>query len=161
MNEQVARARLEEERVHVSEELAAVRFDAGVTAPDATLATYDREGQDDVDVASVTVDREMARSIDLDLRSQLDEIDAALHRLDAGRYGLCASCAQPIAEERLDSLPWARLCIDHAKVAEYRDVRVLAPDAPAYLLAQAHDSDDEDGIDPDEAGAEEDAVHLR
>ena len=161
MNEQVARARLENERVLVSEELAAVRVDAGVTGPDATLATFDREGQDDIDVASVTVDREMARSIDLDLRSQLDEIDAALRRLDADRYGLCATCGQEIAEERLDSLPWTSLCIAHAKVAEYRDVRVLAPDVPRFLLARAPDSDDEDGIDPDEGSAEEDAVHLR
>ena len=42
----------------------------------------------------------------------LAAIDAALARLDAGTYGSCTSCHQPIPAGRLEALPWAALCID-------------------------------------------------
>jgi DnaK suppressor protein len=43
---------------------------------------------------------------------QLALVDAALGRLDDGSWGVCRSCGKPIAEERLEALPWAALCID-------------------------------------------------
>lgn len=45
-------------------------------------------------------------------RQHLAAIDAALARLDAGTYGACTSCHQPIVPGRLEALPWAALCID-------------------------------------------------
>ena len=45
-------------------------------------------------------------------RQHLAAIDAAIARLDAGTYGACTSCRQPIAPGRLEALPWAALCID-------------------------------------------------
>jgi RNA polymerase-binding transcription factor len=45
-------------------------------------------------------------------RQHLAAIDEALARLDAGTYGSCISCHQPIAPGRLEALPWAALCID-------------------------------------------------
>ncbi len=36
--------------------------------------------------------------------------DAALARLDAGGYGLCAECAREIATRRLVALPFAERC---------------------------------------------------
>lgn len=41
----------------------------------------------------------------------LAEIDQALARLDAGRYGLCADCGEAIALARLQSAPQALRCI--------------------------------------------------
>jgi DnaK suppressor protein len=38
-------------------------------------------------------------------------IDAALDRIDHGRYGICGRCGGPIAVERLAALPTAELCI--------------------------------------------------
>ena len=31
--------------------------------------------------------------------------------MDAGSYGLCERCGQPIGDERLEALPAARLCL--------------------------------------------------
>ena len=45
-------------------------------------------------------------------RTAIAVIDAALVRLDAGAYGSCISCGQPIGAERLAALPAAALCID-------------------------------------------------
>lgn len=47
-------------------------------------------------------------------REQLDEIEAALERLDAGTYGTCETCGKPIADARLEAIPATRYCIDHA-----------------------------------------------
>ena len=41
----------------------------------------------------------------------LRQIDAALARLRAGRYGLCATCSRPIPVARLEALPFATLCV--------------------------------------------------
>ena len=41
----------------------------------------------------------------------LREIDAALARMDEGRYGLCVTCSQPLPEGRLDVLPMAPRCM--------------------------------------------------
>ena len=41
----------------------------------------------------------------------LCEIDAALARMDQGRYGLCVTCSQPLPDARLDVLPMAPQCM--------------------------------------------------
>lgn len=41
----------------------------------------------------------------------LYHIDMALERIEAGTYGLCHSCQNPISRERLEAVPHARLCI--------------------------------------------------
>jgi RNA polymerase-binding protein DksA len=41
----------------------------------------------------------------------LAAIDAALDRIDHGRYGICGECGGPIAIARLGALPTADLCI--------------------------------------------------
>jgi len=46
----------------------------------------------------------------LDYR-QLKLVEEALDRIDAGDYGVCLSCDEPIAEKRLRALPWARYCL--------------------------------------------------
>lgn len=51
------------------------------------------------------------------LRSNLHDVDRALAKMDAGTYGTCERCGGPIAEERLEAIPWALLCIDCKKLA--------------------------------------------
>jgi DnaK suppressor protein len=41
----------------------------------------------------------------------LQEIDEALERIEAGTYGVCAVCGEPIPDERLEAVPYATLCI--------------------------------------------------
>jgi len=68
----------------------------------------------DDDFAEQAVDREDDEALDAVERAaleQIDRIDAALARLEAGRYGLCVRCGAPIAERRLEALPEAAECI--------------------------------------------------
>ena len=54
----------------------------------------------------------------------LIEIDEALRTLykEPDRYGVCDNCGEPIAFERLDIVPWTRLCVSCQREAE-----LLAP----------------------------------
>lgn len=42
---------------------------------------------------------------------EIHEIDLALERLESGTYGICDSCGEPIARERLRALPYASVCV--------------------------------------------------
>ena len=57
---------------------------------------------------------------DLALRDRnaqhLAEVEAAIARLDDGTYGTCVRCGRPIAQERLDALPWAAHCIECQRI---------------------------------------------
>jgi RNA polymerase-binding transcription factor DksA len=39
------------------------------------------------------------------------ELRAALQRIDAGTFGQCENCGQPIPKVRLDAIPYARFCL--------------------------------------------------
>ena len=54
-------------------------------------------------------DRQLASS----LREELDGVELALERLDAGSYGLCDSCGNPIDDSVLAEMPQARSCSAH------------------------------------------------
>ncbi len=45
------------------------------------------------------------------LRRELAEIDAALLRIQEGRYGTCQNCGGPMGLQRLRALPEARYCL--------------------------------------------------
>ncbi len=51
---------------------------------------------------------------------QLQQIDAALARIRAGSYGLCAQCGQEIAKSRLDAVPWTVLCVRDQEISDGR-----------------------------------------
>lgn len=44
----------------------------------------------------------------------LDEIDAAIKRIDDGAYGTCEVSGEEIGFDRLQALPWARTTLEHA-----------------------------------------------
>jgi sigma-B regulation protein RsbU (phosphoserine phosphatase) len=54
------------------------------------------------------------------LRRLLDEVDAALSRMNNGTYGLCEVCHDPVESERLLADPLARFCLDHLSPQEQR-----------------------------------------
>ena len=49
---------------------------------------------------------------------EIREIDAALERVRDGSYGVCESCADAISSERLEAIPFARLCFPCKKEEE-------------------------------------------
>jgi len=43
--------------------------------------------------------------------NRLHEVRAALRRIDAGTFGICAGCEENINPKRLDAVPWASFCV--------------------------------------------------
>jgi len=44
-------------------------------------------------------------------RTILNMIDAALKRIQADEYGVCANCQEELQQKRLEAVPWAKHCI--------------------------------------------------
>ena len=56
------------------------------------------------------------------LRESLNEVEHALEKYEAGTYGLCDSCGQPIEEARLEAIPQASLCLS-CKAKQAKEIK--------------------------------------
>jgi DnaK suppressor protein len=85
-------------------------FDAIVEAAGSagTDDEHDPEG------ATLAFERQHAAALLAQARDQLAAVDAALRRWEAGQYGVCARCGQPIGDDRLAARPAALTCIQCA-----------------------------------------------
>lgn len=72
------------------------------------------------DNATELTDQTMELALDSERQQELGEIDEALRRIETGTYGKCVICEQAIPFERLEALPTANTCINHAKEFEAR-----------------------------------------
>jgi RNA polymerase-binding protein DksA len=81
----------------------------------AELSTTD---QHPADGGSDTFERGKELAILERTESQLADVDRALERLDAGTYGTCEACGEPIGAARLRARPAARLCLPDQELAE-------------------------------------------
>lgn len=57
-------------------------------------------------------DEEVIEEVGRVAKIELDEVTIALERLEAGTYGICAECGDPINIERLKVMPMAKYCTD-------------------------------------------------
>jgi RNA polymerase-binding protein DksA len=105
------RARLEDERKRVLDAIENIHTENPGSLGDETeeLTFQDNHMGD---VATATFDREMASTLEENSTQVLGAIEGALVRIEEGTFGVCQQCGKPIAEERLEALPWATLCID-------------------------------------------------
>lgn len=60
---------------------------------------------------SLHVERDRILSLSAAAKRRIEEVDAALHRLEAGTYGACRSCRRPIPVARLETVPEATQCV--------------------------------------------------
>jgi DnaK suppressor protein len=66
------------------------------------------------DSGQVAAEQGENQALAAQLREQLDDVETALTKLDEGDYGRCEVCGNQIGEPRLEVMPAARFCIDHA-----------------------------------------------
>jgi len=81
-------------------------------------AEVDSEAGDIEDAAQPLTAEGMDDAIAESLRSRLDAIGRALHRLDQGSYGRSVRSGEPIPDERLEADPAAELTVEEARAAE-------------------------------------------
>jgi RNA polymerase-binding transcription factor DksA len=98
----------ERERLHqlIAGEVAAGGGDEEVT----DLLASDSQP---ADAAQETINREVETTIVGSLQDELDEVERALAKVDAGTYGLDEFTGEPIPDERLEIRPMARFTVEN------------------------------------------------
>jgi DnaK suppressor protein len=114
MTKAKARKLLEEERSRLQEVREGIHREES-DADGGELSTID---QHPGDLGSETFEHEKNLSLLEQVNDELLQIEAALHRLEQGTYGVCQACGRKIAEERLEALPATRFCVDDQAKAE-------------------------------------------
>src|SRR6202043_2316195 len=100
MNSDEARTRLLTERARIEElRHAANRLTAD--AQEATERELSSAEQHPAELASETIGLELDHSVLLHAELELAELEEAVKRVDAGLYGKCEACGEPISEARL------------------------------------------------------------
>jgi DnaK suppressor protein len=69
------------------------------------------DDEHDPEGATIAFERSQVGALVAQARDHLSEIDAALARLEAGQYGTCEVCHEPIPGGRLEARPSARTCV--------------------------------------------------
>jgi DnaK suppressor protein len=64
-----------------------------------------------LDPATANTEEFLALSLLNTEEQLLTECQAALERIERGTFGFCERCRQPIARERLKTIPYARHCV--------------------------------------------------
>ncbi len=100
------KARLIEERAKYlhSEETYRAEADALIEGREPGDVQFDEEsGEGD----TLAVERERDIALSNQARAAVEQIDAALARVEAGTYGVCVVSGKPIPQDRLKAIPWA------------------------------------------------------
>ncbi len=67
---------------------------------------------DPIDDASRSIDKEILFELSGNAHNTIEQIEAALRKIDKGIYGRCEYCRQPIPKKRIKALPFARYCVN-------------------------------------------------
>lgn len=70
------------------------------------------------DLGSDTFEQDFALGLMNSERKIVEEIIAALKRINDGTYGICEGTGKPVPKARLEASPWARYCIEYASKIE-------------------------------------------
>jgi len=92
------KADLEEVCQDLQEEKAKLNANL-VSNPDRSDLAYNYASQD------------RRRALIIQMEDRLEEIQAALERIEKGTFGICTSCGNPIMPARVIALPHAALCV--------------------------------------------------
>ena len=74
-------------------------------------ANSNADDEHDPEGATIAFERSQVDALARETRQGVADVASALERLDAGSYGICEGCGQPIAVERLRVRPAARTCV--------------------------------------------------
>ncbi|MFC1900521.1 TraR/DksA family transcriptional regulator [Chloroflexota bacterium] len=102
------RARLEDEKKRLLEDVEQQEASARPTDIRREGSPFGKREEE----ATESLELEKRLAVSKQVQDHLNEIEHALHKFEEGTYGLCDSCGQQIAPDRLEALPQASLCVD-------------------------------------------------
>ncbi|MGW4671753.1 TraR/DksA family transcriptional regulator [Streptomyces sp. NPDC004324] len=103
----------------------ALRLSTEITSSEESLAGLMRDsgdgaGDDQADTGTKNITRESEMALAANAREMLVQTERALEKLDAGTYGLCENCGEPIGKARMQAFPRATLCVECKQKQERR-----------------------------------------
>lgn len=101
--------RLAEERVSTTARISSLARQVEALAEQQALTTHDDEH--DPEGVTIGFERAQLQGLLAGARRDLDALDRAAARLDAGTYGRCLACGEPVPEARLEALPAVETCL--------------------------------------------------
>ena len=108
--------RLEDEKARLEHALGFLARDNAGSLADELGEVIDSSVDNHLgDVASATFDRELEDGLGEGAQQTLDDVKAALQRIEDGTFGTCSVCGKKIPVERLEAVPWTTLCIEDAR----------------------------------------------
>ncbi len=75
------------------------------------------------ELGSDNFDQELTLSLLGNEKDSLDQIEAAIERIDNGSYGRCEECGGKISKARLEAIPYTSFCVKCASKQENGHVR--------------------------------------
>ena len=117
MDKAKARRRLEKERTRLEGMREDLEREREETTADGAgeLSTVDQHPGDS---GTETFELEKTVSLLEQMEDELQEVEGAFQRVEAGTYGTCQACGRPIGAERLEALPATRFCVEDQAKAE-------------------------------------------
>lgn len=103
------RAQLEAEKARLTEIVEEIDRDERDSLSEASGENAYRDHM--ADQGSATFERELDMTLEENARVSLNEVNAALARIEAGTYGVCDRCSAEIPVGRLEAYPTAAMCI--------------------------------------------------
>jgi RNA polymerase-binding transcription factor len=78
--------------------------------------TYGKEADEDgaqdiADKAANSYTKEFLFSLSNSEREMLQDVDAAITRLETKKFGFCVVCEEEMDKKRLEAVPWAKRCL--------------------------------------------------
>jgi DnaK suppressor protein len=101
------KARLESDEKRLTDELEQLRAGAYPTEERREGSPFGKREEE----ATESLELERRLALEKQMREQLAEVRAALAKFEEGTYGKCEVCGKPITPERLEALPYAKLCV--------------------------------------------------
>jgi len=94
------------------------------------------------DIGTDNYEQEFALGLLDSERKLLREIDDALERIEQKTYGICEGTGKPIPKARLEAQPWARYCVEYARMLEEG---LVTGQEPSSLEFQDYESEGDKG----------------
>lgn len=86
------------------------------------LSNYDNHPGD---MGTELFEREKDTALNEHAEKELEDINAALHAIDEGTYGICSKCGGDIPFERLEAIPTTDRCVQHAEKNAFEHPRTI------------------------------------
>jgi|1186.fasta_scaffold109078_2 DnaK suppressor protein len=113
-----ARKRLEEERERLERIRDSLIGDPETTGDASSIDELSAVDQHPGDIGTETFEHEKNQSLLESVSAQLADIEAAFERLEKGTYGLSVLSGDPIGDDRLEAVPYARYTVQEQAEVE-------------------------------------------